>query len=1140
LAVLREYEQKDGRVKVIDFVQNQGVSVARNTGIDAAAGEYIGFVDSDDYVDKNFYESLHLSVQKGKYDIAKAELLTIDYSGNRNISDLNTLITKNKVYFLWQFTTAIYKVEFLKKNTIKFCTEFIIGEDCIFCINAITKSKKKIVLISGTNYNYIKRKYSVDSYLLSNKRFYNAIAAREYIIDYINLNVHNKKSYNIIFTNQIISILDLVDRSYNIGKHIPYIAEHIIINLNKCKYPGYYFDNNCIKDYNTLLLSSDVKGLTQKIVDKITIPVFISSDDAYSAYISTAIASICSNTKKNIGFFILDSGIGKENKDKIAKITEKFGNCIIEFLQIKKEMLEGLEYKNDNKYISIATYNRFFIPSIKPAINKAIYIDADIIAIGDISELFDQDLGEYLLGAVSESNINKQTFKKINRTLQLSKTHKYFNAGVLLIDCQRWRENDVLSKLFAIEKKYRKTLSYADQDILNKFFDSNYMPLDRRFNTSQDTTQFKTHDIILRHFSGRKPWDSDDIAGPNVNITDFWHYAKMTPFYEDICNNFRKKRTYNTYIPIYNKQVTAKLRKQVLYNQITAQHKNKILEEIIEIHDIISFDIFDTLLIRPFMKPADVFMYIESKLSNDIGFYKARILAEEVARKKIADKGKREEITFDEIYDNIAICFKKYKQVELDIEAQTIQPNLKMRELFNYAKSKGKIVIIVSDMYLPKSFVEKILIKNGFKEYNKLYLSSDIGLTKHTGNLYKYILNDMKFEQCKILHIGDNIESDILKAYNIGFSVYHIQKPSDIFFSMPNNKKFLTYYLSNPSNIDISIILGLIVNKWINGKFNNYWEDVGYKLGGPLAYCITKSIVEIENIRKFSDIIFVARDGYVLHTIYNMIKRKYDAKSHYVYANRRLRYNSFIEYVNDDQLLYIILAHFSKKNATNLTFEEKRAYLDSNMHLIKDKIDKNKIEYRKYIASFSLGNNVAVVDSIAENYSAQMLITDALQKAACCTGIYILVSRNNFIYNTISLATHENKRFNWDIIELFLTSPEKPAIGVLDSKPLFDISEDKYENIRKNIYLKIYEGEISFTNDIKYIFGDYNLEFDINLIFILFNIFFSNMTNDDIANFTSVYHNSGKNVWIPLVATPLQKTAAILRNKLKYKSNSHT
>ncbi|OOP79415.1 hydrolase, partial [Helicobacter pylori] len=113
-------------------------------------------------------------------------------------------------------------------------------------------------------------------------------------------------------------------------------------------------------------------------------------------------------------------------------------------------------------------------------------------------------------------------------------------------------------------------------------------------------------------------------------------------------------------------------------------------------YDVISFDIFDTLLLRPFIKPTDLFWYIETKY-NIKGFHQARILAEVQSR----EISKRQDITLDEIYHQIPKEFHSYKGVEIATEKEVLIPNLEMLELYRFAKENNKRVIIVSDMYLP-------------------------------------------------------------------------------------------------------------------------------------------------------------------------------------------------------------------------------------------------------------------------------------------------------------------------------------------------------------------------------------------------------------------------------------------------------
>ena len=156
----------------------------------------------------------------------------------------------------------------------------------------------------------------------------------------------------------------------------------------------------------------------------------------------------------------------------------------------------------------------------------------------------------------------------------------------------------------------------------------------------------------------------------------------------------------------------------------------------IDNHRVISFDIFDTLLLRPYVKPTDLFLHIE-KLTNRVNFSDRRIKAEQKARQTHKEQ---EDITLDDIYNEIDDNYKDLKQLEIDLETQILQQNKEMFEVFEYAKQQGKKVIITSDMYLDKNILVNILNLKGYKDYYKLYVSSDIKKAKATGNLYKYII----------------------------------------------------------------------------------------------------------------------------------------------------------------------------------------------------------------------------------------------------------------------------------------------------------------------------------------------------------------------------------------------------------------
>lgn len=266
------------------------------------------------------------------------------------------------------------------------------------------------------------------------------------------------------------------------------------------------------------------------------IPIFLSADNNYAPFVATTIASICDNTKSFCDFYILDGGITKENQDKICELKKQFDNFSIEFIDI--DIKKYFKDFKENMHFSKTMYSRFLIPDLKPDIDKAIYSDVDVIVLGDIAEMYNEDLGEYALGAVwEEINEFKRNIKS-KQTLELSNNHKYFSSGNLLIDCKKWRENNVLANFIEIEKKYHAYLELPDQDILNKNFDNNYKILSPRYCFCNSYDKFYNNtDVVIRHFEGLlKPWyiAQQDKDFELSNLFDFWEYAKMTEFYYDL------------------------------------------------------------------------------------------------------------------------------------------------------------------------------------------------------------------------------------------------------------------------------------------------------------------------------------------------------------------------------------------------------------------------------------------------------------------------------------------------------------------------------------------------------------------------------------------------------------------------------
>ena len=267
------------------------------------------------------------------------------------------------------------------------------------------------------------------------------------------------------------------------------------------------------------------------------IPVFLSADNTYAPFVATTIASICEHTHSFINFYVLDGGIPENKKNKIMEMSKKFQNFSLEFLTIDVNKIFS-NFAN-NLHYSKTMFARFFIPTLKPELNKVLYSDVDVIFLDDIKKMYDEDIGNYALGAVEECWLNDHEKEEMRKYWGTSSEHKIFASGNLIIDCEKWRQLDITQKLFEINQQRTANDLWVDQILLNKLFDNNYkvIPPKYCYTIQHDTCFGKTNDIIVCHYNGAvKPWQiNEDTRTQNMPyLQEFWYYAKKTPFYDEL------------------------------------------------------------------------------------------------------------------------------------------------------------------------------------------------------------------------------------------------------------------------------------------------------------------------------------------------------------------------------------------------------------------------------------------------------------------------------------------------------------------------------------------------------------------------------------------------------------------------------
>lgn len=513
-------------------------------------------------------------------------------------------------------------------------------------------------------------------------------------------------------------------------------------------------------------------------------------------------------------------------------------------------------------------------------------------------------------------------------------------------------------------------------------------------------------------------------------------------------------------------------------------------KKLVDHSELVSFDIFDTLVNRMCETPADVFSLVAQqhalpaeKFKND------RIVAEKNARANNHDG----EIYLQDIYGHLEKWYPnafEIMETEIEMECSICYPNEEMVDLFHYA-CQNKTVILTSDMYLSEAVIEKILKNCSISGYKKLFLSSTLKLTKHNGDLFDHIIECYHIEPEKMLHIGDNIKSD-----------YIVPKTKAIksFRYVPKKKKLDEFCVP---------MLDVFIAKNLRSKDKSFYYSFGKNVLGPAVYGYVswiKDFLQKQNIKK---VFFFAREG-------EFIKRAFDCivdnpfEEHYLYVSRRsltvpaiatikdidsfLKYRPIREKVkvrdqigklglttNDFLDCHWYCADSLDKTFSELKEEEKSEIIEDMFHRVQRKAKAELMLLKFYFSQENVNGKFAVVD-LGWNGSMQSAMVDVLADTfedADMVGFFLAqrdeyykykdkIKNFGYLFNYGDVSDEENLLLNsgTSLLEFLFSASHGSTIGYEKKGENVYPILDEYEF--KEVYPIIkecQEGAIDFIKD---------------------------------------------------------------------------
>lgn len=340
--------------------------------------------------------------------------------------------------------------------------------------------------------------------------------------------------------------------------------------------------------------------------------------------------------------------------------------------------------------------------------------------------------------------------------------------------------------------------------------------------------------------------------------------------------------------------------------------------------EVVSFDIFDTLLHRLVLAPVDVFELIQLRAFEDPrsllnskyldGFAQARMRAEAAARAhRITEHGGEGEITFDEIYDQwmqetgaARELADWLKALELDCEARLLHASTEGKTIYDAARATGSTILLISDMYLPSDFLRNVLVSQGFEGAADipLYVSGEVRLSKHMGTLYGHVGQaEGQTVGTHWLHVGDNSHGDVAKAREAGLSAYHAT------WAKIRNVQTVRSAAHGCGSFVQSLVTAMKEPHACSRMPQDPLERIGYQVWGPMLFGFVCWLLSEFKQKKIQHVVFVARDGWLMSKLMlRCLENLPDLNwtSEYLYMSRKTGYKTGVRDWHPERARYYV------------------------------------------------------------------------------------------------------------------------------------------------------------------------------------------------------------------------------------------